>query len=158
MILIFIKWIKKLACQPPHHKGRRSRSGGAPGEREGERGRRESRRMNGGWSSLVSHRKGRKDRKGSYCTGFASFALFAVQYITNNIFQQQPAANKHNFHSALRDRRIPIHPQGSTKAPASPHITSADWADRHGHPGGGKVRGGAAGEPKRGRGLELFQY
>ena len=50
------------------------RAGRAPQEE----GRRE-----GGWSSLVSHRKG---RKGSYCTGFASFAIFVVQYFINNIF------------------------------------------------------------------------
>ncbi len=31
-----------LRCQPPHHKGGRSRSGGAPGQSEGERGRQES--------------------------------------------------------------------------------------------------------------------
>jgi len=44
------------------------------------RGGRESGSGDGGWSSLVSHRKVRKDRKGFYCTGFASFVFFAVQY------------------------------------------------------------------------------
>ena len=52
------------------------------------------------------------------------------------------AANKHNFHSALRDRRIPIHPQGSIKAPASPHTTGAGGAEWEEHPGRVERRGG----------------
>ena len=52
------------------------------------------------------------------------------------LFKQYPqAANRHNIHSALRDRRIPIHPQGTIKAPASPHTTRAGGAEREGAPG-----------------------
>ncbi|KAF5418937.1 MAG: hypothetical protein C5S44_12055 [Candidatus Methanocomedens sp.] len=50
------------------------------------------------------------------------------------------------------DRRIPIHPQGSTKAPASPHTTRAGGANRDWHLGRVEARG-AAGEPKKGWGL-----
>ena len=72
----------KSACQPPHHKGAEQIGRGTRAEWRRE-GRQESRRGDGGWSSLVSHRKGRKGRKASYCTGFASFA---AQYFINNIF------------------------------------------------------------------------
>ena len=44
------------------------------GQSECERG---GRRGDRNWSSLVPHRKGRKDRKEFYCHGFA---YFAVQY------------------------------------------------------------------------------
>ena len=50
-----------------------SRAGGA--DRDWHPGRVKA---EGGWSLLVSHRKGRKDRNGFYCPGFASFALFPV--------------------------------------------------------------------------------
>ena len=40
--------ISEISCQSPHHKGRWSRSRGAPRQSEGDRGRQESRRMNGG--------------------------------------------------------------------------------------------------------------
>ncbi len=53
-----------------------------------------------------------------------------------------PAAKQYNFHSALRDRRIPMHPQGTIKAPASPHTTRAGGAEREGHLGRVKAKGG----------------
>jgi len=34
--------ISEISCQPPHHKGRRSRLRGAPWQSEGDRGRQES--------------------------------------------------------------------------------------------------------------------
>jgi len=39
------------------------------------------------------------------------------------------------------DRWIPIHSQGSTKAPVSSHTTRAGEADRDGHPGRVKRKG-----------------
>jgi len=66
-------------------------------------------KVRGGWSLLVFHRKVRKDRKGFYCPGFALLS----------------AANRHNIHFAPPDRRIPMHPSGTIKAPASPRTTRA---------------------------------
>jgi len=41
-----------------------------------------------------------------------------------------------------------MHPQGSTKASASPHTTRAGEADREGHLGKVKVRGGGESDQK----------
>ncbi len=38
-----------------------------------------------------------------------------------------------------------MHPRGTIKAPASPHTTGAGGADREGHPGRVKARGGGRG-------------
>jgi len=44
------------------------------------------------------------------------------------------AANQHNIQFIHPDRRIPINPRGTTKAPASPKTTRAGGANRDGHP------------------------
>jgi len=63
-----------------------------------------------------------------------------------------PATTHPSIHPYFtpKDRRIPIHPQGSTKAPASPRTTKAGGGDWVGHPGRVKAREGAAGETKKG--------
>ena len=80
MCIIIAK--KRLPAPTPQERVGADREG-AHGQSEDERGWQESRRRDGGWNSLVSHRKVRKDRKGVYCPCFASFA---VQYFINNIF------------------------------------------------------------------------
>jgi hypothetical protein len=46
---------RKAPASPPHHKTRRSRSKRAPGQSEGERGRQENRRKDGGWKALFQN-------------------------------------------------------------------------------------------------------
>ena len=80
----FIHKAPKKRLPAPHHKAGQSRDqDGHPDKVKARGGRQESERRDGGWNSLVSHRKVRKDRKGFYCHGFASFV---VQYFINNIF------------------------------------------------------------------------
>jgi len=51
-----------------------------------ERGRRESRRIDGAAIHYLFHRKEREDRKGFCWVGFAFFAFFAVHYYIKIIF------------------------------------------------------------------------
>ena len=51
-----------------------------------------------------------------------------------------------NPHTSTADSEVramtPIHPQGTIKAPASPHTKEAGGAERDGHPGTVEARGG----------------
>ena len=131
---------KRLPAPTPQVRTEQSRTGTrVEWRREGRR--RESRRWGGGLFSLFGSPQ-RAQRPQRILLPW----LCILRVLCGVVFHQNyilTAAGSEQTQLPFRTPGppVPIHPQGSTKAPASPRTTRAGGADRDGHPGGVMARG-----------------